>query len=123
MATKPEIGLALGACALISIGLAIGATTSENADETVIRIVAQRFSYTPSEIKLKKGEAATLEFEALDFTHGFSVPDLGIRADLIEGQVTRVHFTPEKSGVYEFHCDNFCGADHEQMDGKIIVQN
>lgn len=123
MAKRREIGLALGACTVISIGLAIGATTPENGQGTVIRVVAQRFSYTPSEIVLKKGEVATLEFEALDFTHGFNVPDLGIRAGLIEGQVTHVHLTPEKSGVYEFHCDNFCGADHEQMDGKFIVRD
>jgi cytochrome c oxidase subunit 2 len=123
MATKREMGLVIGACALISIGIAIGATNPESGQGTVIRVVAQRFSYNPSEIVLKKGRAATLEFEALDFTHGFNVPDLGIRADLIEGQVTQVHLTPEKSGVYEFHCDNFCGADHEQMDGKIIVQD
>ncbi len=123
MTARRRLALALASCALISIGLAIGATNSSDDQSRVIRIVAQRFSYTPSEIVLKKGEAVTLELEALDFAHGFNVPDLGIRADLVEGQVTRVQLTPEKSGVYEFHCDNFCGADHEQMDGKIIVQD
>ena len=123
MSTKRKIVLALATCALISIGLAMGATNLPDDRGRVVRIVAQRFTYTPSEIVLRTGEAVTLEFEALDFTHGFSVPDLGIRADLVEGQVTRVKLTPEKSGVYEFHCDNFCGADHEQMDGKIVVQD
>lgn len=123
MTATRKITLALASCALISIGLAIGATNSPEEPGRVIRIVAQRFAYTPSEIVLKKGEAVTLELEALDFAHGFSVPDLGIRADLVEGKVTLVRLTPEKSGVYEFHCDNFCGADHEQMDGKIIVQD
>jgi len=88
----------------------------------VIEIVAQRFRYTPNEIVLQKGKPARLEFGALDFTHGFTIPDLGIRADLPPGRVTIVRLTPDKAGVYDFLCDNFCGAGHEQMNGKIIVK-
>jgi heme/copper-type cytochrome/quinol oxidase subunit 2 len=25
-------------------------------------------------------------------------------------------------GVYEFLCDNFCGSDHEEMSGRIVVR-
>ena len=77
----------------------------------------------PNEIVLRKGEPVVLEFQSLDFTHGFSIPDLKLRADLPPGQVTRVRLTPEKSGVYDFLCDNFCGAGHEQMNGRIVVRD
>ena len=102
--------------------LAQGATKNPNK-ERVVKIVAQKFSYIPKEIVLKKGQPAVLEFTSLDFVHGFKIPDLNIRADLPPGKVTRVRLTPEKAGVYEFLCDNFCGAGHEEMSGRIIVKD
>lgn len=91
--------------------------------ERVIKIVAQRFTYTPKEIILKKGEPVRLAFTSLDFIHGFNVPDLHIRADLPPGKITTVHLTPDKAGTYDFICDNFCGAGHEDMGGRIIVKD
>ena len=121
------IGLLLCAISLggISVGgavLAQGATKNPNK-ERVVKIVAQRFSYTPNEIVLKTGQPVVLEFTSLDFVHGFKVPDLNIRADLPPGKVTRVRLTPEKAGVYDFLCDNFCGAGHEEMSGRILVKD
>jgi cytochrome c oxidase subunit II len=114
----------LAASLILSSGIAVSAQDQPNkpGQETVIEIVAQRFRYTPNEIVLQKGKPARLEFKALDFTHGFTIPDLGIRADLPPGRVTIVRLTPDKAGVYDFLCDNFCGAGHEQMSGKIIVK-
>jgi cytochrome c oxidase subunit 2 len=87
----------------------------------VVKVVAQRFRYTPAEFRVKPGEVV-LEFTSLDFVHGFSMPDLKVRADLPPGRVTQVRFTVDKPGVYEFLCDNFCGDQHEEMGGRMIVQ-
>ena len=89
----------------------------------IIQIVAQRFSYTPNEIVLKTGEPVQLQIKSLDFVHGFNIPDLHIRADLPPGRITTINLTPKKSGTYDFLCDNFCGAGHENMNGKIIVKD
>jgi cytochrome c oxidase subunit 2 len=35
--------------------------------------------------------------------------------------VTRLRFTPDRVGSFEFVCDNFCGEFHEDMAGKIRV--
>ena len=91
------------------------------AKERVIAIEARKFIYTPNEITLKKGEPVVLAFTAVDFIHGFFIPDMHIRADLKPGQVNEVRLTPGKSGEYAFLCDNFCGSGHEEMNGKIIV--
>lgn len=105
----------------ISSSTADNAPPAEQGQGRVIKIVAQRFMYTPNEITLKKGEPVTLEFRSLDFIHGFKVPDLGIRADLPPARNTLVHLTPEKTGRFPFLCDNFCGSGHEDMSGVIIV--
>ena len=89
--------------------------------ERIVKITAQRFSYSPGEIRLKKGEPVVLRITSLDFMHGFKVPDLDIRVDLPPGKVTEVRLTPEKAGVYDFLCDNFCGSGHEEMNGRIVV--
>ena len=117
----------IGAACLVFAAIAMSNNArSENPNpkkERVIKIVAKRFTYTPSEIVLKTGEPVRLEFTSLDFIHGFNVPDLNIRADLPPGQVTTVRLLPKKAGTYEFLCDNFCGAEHEDMHGKIVVKD
>lgn len=110
-------------------GIVIGGTvmadaTKQRADrERVIKIVAQRYSYAPNEILLKQGQTVVLEFTSLDFVHGLKIPDLDVRVDLPPGKVTRVRITPEKAGVYDFLCDNFCGSGHEDMGGRIIARD
>ena len=86
-----------------------------------VKLVAQRFHYTPSEFRVTAGQAVVLEFSSLDFVHGFNLPDLKLRADLPPGVVTRLAFTVDKPGVYDFLCDNFCGDKHEEMAGRMIV--
>jgi cytochrome c oxidase subunit 2 len=101
--------------------LALAQTQSPD-EEQVIKVVVQRFFYTPNEIVLEKGQPAVIEFTSIDFVHGFKIPDLNIRADLPPGKVTQVHIKPDKAGVYDFLCDNFCGGGHEGMSGRIIVK-
>jgi len=109
------------------VALCLGAVTAgRTAPDSVgkakvIKVVAQRFHYTPNEIQIRKGQPVVLEFTSLDFVHGFKVPALGLRMDLPPGKVTAVTLRPEKAGVYDFLCDNFCGSGHEEMSGRIIV--
>ena len=89
--------------------------------EQVVQMTAKRFEYTPSEITLKKGVPVILEITALDRDHGFKIPELGVRADLKSGEVTRVRIVPDRIGTFGFRCDVFCGDRHEDMAGEIIV--
>ena len=90
--------------------------------EQVIKITAKKFEYSPSEIRVKKGVPVVLELTSLDRLHGFNCPELGIRSDINPGQIARVRFTPQKKGTFVFFCDVFCGEGHEDMSGKIIVE-
>jgi cytochrome c oxidase subunit 2 len=109
-----------------AIGMATGwrrfATAAVPAGaEQVVHMTAKRFEYTPSEITLKKGVPVILEITALDRDHGFKIPDLGVRADLKSGEVTRVRIVPDRTGTFGFRCDVFCGDRHEDMAGEIVV--
>ena len=105
----------------ICLGAAMG-VGKDAGNEQVIQVTAQRFTFTPSEIVVKKGQPVVLEFSSLDFVHGFNIPSLKLRADLPPGKITRVRFTPDQVGEYPFVCDNFCGEGHEDMHGRIVVK-
>jgi cytochrome c oxidase subunit 2 len=93
----------------------------QHAQEQVIKMSVKRFEYVPREIALKKGVPVVLEITSLDVPHGFNLPDLKVRADIIPGQVTRVRLVPDRAGTFTFRCDVFCGTGHEELDGLITV--
>ena len=101
---------------------ALGARAGGGEKSQVIQMTARRFVFTPRDIEVKAGIPVVLEITAVDLVHGFHIPDLKLRSDLLPGQVTRVRFTPAKPGVLAFLCDNFCGDGHEEMNGRIVVR-
>jgi len=115
--------VALTATALAVAGCVAAAQLAPKAPQTqTVEILAQKFNFTPEEIKVKKGVPVDLELTTLDRLHGFDVPGLGLRAEIVPGQTTHVKFTPDKAGRFLFHCDVFCGEGHEDMDAAIIVE-
>jgi cytochrome c oxidase subunit II len=109
----------------IGFGAAASGVVKLHAQEAagrIIEIEARRFAFTPAEITAKQGEVVTLALKAIDFTHGFSVPDLNVRTDLMPGRVVPLRLQLDRPGRYAFLCDNFCGDDHEQMNGLLVVQ-
>jgi cytochrome c oxidase subunit 2 len=118
---KPSKRRFLAAAPLSLAALLVGAAYAKPAKK-VIKIEARKFRFAPNLIELKKGEAVTLELTAVDFPHGFSIPELKVRADLVMGKTIQVHLKPEEAGQFGFLCDNFCGSGHEEMAGTIIVK-
>lgn len=106
------------------LALSLLATASGEAgapEPRLVRIVAKRFTYTPSEVTLKKGESVVLELVSEDRVHGFRLPAFKVRVDVRPKEVTRVPLTPEKTGTFTFACDVFCGDGHDDMTGTIVV--
>jgi cytochrome c oxidase subunit 2 len=94
------------------------------ADEPrVVRISAKQFEYDPPRVHLKLGQRVVLELTAIDRPHGFRLSALGIKVELVPGQVARIEVTPEQAGSFVFVCDVFCGLGHDDMDGTIVVEN
>jgi cytochrome c oxidase subunit 2 len=87
----------------------------------VVRVVAKRFRYVPSEVSLRKGEPVVLELVSEDRVHGFKLPAFGIRTDLRPNEAVRVPVTPGKAGRFTFACDVFCGDGHDDMSGTLVV--
>src|SRR6266404_4573483 len=95
---------------------------SENADERIVAIKVKRFEYSPKEVTLKKGVPVVLQLSSLDVPHGFNLPDLNVRADVIPGKPAKLRIVPQQTGRFVFHCDIFCGTGHEELEGAIVLE-
>ena len=88
----------------------------------VVEISAERFSFNPSEIRVKAGTLLEIRLTSEDTMHGFHI--LGTDVDLElpkRGRgVASVMFQPS-AGRYTFECSRLCGAGHTFMRGVIIA--
>jgi cytochrome c oxidase subunit 2 len=117
--SRGSIRLAVASSILV-LGLT-GSHGTRAAEPRVVRISAKRFEFTPSEVRIRKGESVVLELTSQDRVHGFNLPAFKIRKDIVSKEVTRVALTPNSEGTFPFHCDVFCGDGHEDMTGVLVV--
>jgi cytochrome c oxidase subunit 2 len=109
---------------LASITILTAAGHTQTPPRRVIRVVAERFSFTPSEIAIDAGEIVDLQLKSDDTAHGFriagvtnvAVPKRGYPALVIT-------IGPLAAGRYPFECSRVCGAGHNFMRGMLIVRD
>ncbi len=86
-----------------------------------IEVTASRFSFSPNEITVKKGDPVTITVHSSDVTHGLVIPDLGIRTEVKKGQSEDLTLTPEAAGTFQGKCAHFCGKGHGSMTFTVHV--
>lgn len=86
-----------------------------------IEIQAHRFSFTPAEITVVKGQPVTLALTSNDVPHSLLIDGLHINAMMTQGHVTEVKLTPEMTGDFKGKCGHFCGSGHGSMVFMIHV--
>jgi cytochrome c oxidase subunit 2 len=90
----------------------------------IIRIRAERYHFTPSEIRLNQGEEVEFRIKSDDTAHGFRI--VGPDTNLVipkrgQGEVS-LPFVARTAGRFEFECSQMCGAGHSFMRGVIVVR-
>ena len=89
-----------------------------------VEIVAERFSFTPSRIRVRAGTTVEFVLTGEDTYHGFFMADFNVNLlipPLGKGEAT-VRVTFAKPGEYVFECSRPCGAGHNGMRGVVIVE-
>ena len=89
-----------------------------------VNVVAERFNFTPSRIKVKEGGLLEITLTSDDTFHGFRIPSANINQIIPargRGSV-KVVFDAKEKGSYPFECSRPCGAGHTMMRGVIIVE-
>ena len=118
-----------------------GSAHALQADQNVqtIEVIAKKYDFTPSPIRVKQGTTVRLKITATDRAHGIKVdpyPD-GAKdkgepglvftpkqecVKLEKDQPPIVEFVARTPGTYTFKCCVHCGFGHGHMKGQIIVE-
>jgi cytochrome c oxidase subunit 2 len=85
-------------------------------------MVAQMFSFMPSEIRIPRGAKVTFEITSPDVVHGLLIPGTNVNMMAVPGLVTEFTYTFKKSGDYPLICHEYCGVAHQLMMGRLIVE-
>ena len=80
-----------------------------------IEVSVKKFSYTPAEVTVKKGESVVLVLTSEDVTHGLKFKELNLNTKIEKGKPAELAFTPDKVGNFVGHCSVFCGSGHGSM--------
>ena len=90
----------------------------------VVEIFVERFSFTPSEFKVKAGAPVEIHLRSDDTDHGFRIvgTDINVTIPKRSKGVAIVTFVPPQPGKYVFECSKLCGAGHSFMRGALIAE-
>jgi cytochrome c oxidase subunit 2 len=86
-----------------------------------VEVTAKKFSFEPSDITLKKGQAVDLVLKSSDVPHGLRFRELNVDVRVGKHGTTEAHFTPNRIGTFVGHCSVFCGMGHGSMTLKMHV--
>jgi cytochrome c oxidase subunit 2 len=115
---------------LLVAGASLGAAAfrqsqPDSASEQVVDVTAERFSFTPSEIRTTVGTTLRIRLQSEDTDHGFHIVGTDVDLEIPKrgrGTAT-VLFKPDTAGRYTFECSHVCGAGHSFMRGVIVARD
>ena len=113
--------VAVCAVAMASLGSAAGGAPPQLR---TISIEAERFSFSPSRIKVEPGEEVEIRLRSNDTAHGFKIDGTDIDVEIPKrgkGEAT-VRYKPMTAGRFTFECNRMCGAGHHFMRGELVVE-
>lgn len=64
-----------------------------------------------------------INLRANDVLHALFIPAFRVKMDAVPGRHTELWFEATREGEFELYCAEYCGTQHSQMVGKVIVYN
>jgi cytochrome c oxidase subunit 2 len=83
-----------------------------------IEIKAKNWEFDQKEIRVKQGETITISLKNEQGIHNILIK--GYEKQIEAGKP--VTFVADQTGEFEFICNIMCGAGHNDMVGKLIVE-
>lgn len=74
-----------------------------------------------NELHVPLGQPVHLVMTAQDAIHSFFVPAFRLKQDVVPGRYTGLWFTATQLGEFRLFCAEYCGTEHSQMIGRIVV--
>ncbi len=86
-------------------------------------IVSFQWGFEPQFIEVNKGDHVTFNLATDDVAHGIAINEYQINEPIMVEKDTKIEFTADKPGTFEFYCSIPCGAGHDEQRGFLIVKD
>jgi cytochrome c oxidase subunit 2 len=86
-----------------------------------VYIVAKRFFYEPGTVEVPVGAEVTFYVTSTDVQHGFKIQDTNVNFMAVPGEVSKLTYTFDEPGTYDYICTEYCGLGHAVMFGSVTV--
>ena len=74
-----------------------------------------------NELHVPVGRNTRLTMISQDVIHAFYIPAFRTQMMVVPGRYTTMWFNPTKAGEYHLFCNMYCGTQHSEMGGKVVV--
>jgi cytochrome c oxidase subunit II len=74
-----------------------------------------------NELHVPLGQPVELIMTSQDVIHSFFVPAFRTKQDVLPGRYTSLWFTATRTGRFNLFCAEYCGTDHANMHGSVVV--
>ena len=74
-----------------------------------------------NELHLPVNRTVALTLISQDVIHDFFVPAFRVKQDVIPGRYSSEWFKPTRVGEFHIFCSQYCGTQHAQMIGRVVV--
>jgi cytochrome c oxidase subunit 2 len=91
------------------------------AGSVTVRMIAQQFVFVPQCIVVPAGVPITFRITSADAVHKLSFLGTNYGLEAVPRVVTEATFTFGKAGEFNIPCQEFCGAGHYAMRGRLEV--
>jgi cytochrome c oxidase subunit 2 len=82
---------------------------------------ATAWQFVPRNIEVPVGSTVTFYVTSSDIQHGFKLQDTNINMQIVPGQVSKLTYTFDEVGTYDYICTEYCGVGHAAMFGSLTV--
>ncbi|WP_435074173.1 cytochrome c oxidase subunit II [Halorubrum sp. HHNYT27] len=84
-------------------------------------VVAYQFGFEPSPIVVPENSTVTFYITSRDVIHGFEVAGTNANTMIVPGEVSEITVETDEPQEYGLICNEYCGAGHHVMEGKVHV--
>ena len=97
--------------------------STAQGEPRTIEVVAKRFTFEPSRIEVREGERVRLVLKSADGVHGVEIKKFKVNKRIPRGgETVTIEFVADAPGQFPILCSEFCGNDHDEMKGMLVVE-
>jgi cytochrome c oxidase subunit II len=98
-------------------------------DSFNIKVVARMWNFTfeyengkkTDTLFVPQNKAVRLNLNSLDVIHSLYIPAFRVKEDVVPGREKFIWFIPQKEGIYDLFCTEYCGLNHSYMLNQVKV--